>query len=560
VNIMATQQNDSRIPRRTALALLLSGAGTVVVAACGGAAAPASPTAAAITAPAGPLANTGTVGATGAAGAPTTATGAAQAPKTGGTLRYGISAEIVTLGFNQSNDFEILQGMYDSLLTYDRNLQPVPHLVESWEQGSDLKQIKLNLRKGVTFHNGREFTSDDVAYNVQRTADPTKSSPVQLVGLAKVWTVEAPDKYTAIMKTDQARIGVFDLLTQVWMGDKQLLEGPDAKSSAIGTGPFTFVEWSQGDHVSFARNPNYWRSGRPYLDGYTVQFTKDPQAMVVRLEAGALDFVNYPPTSDAIRLSKDAAYQILPAYDVGLNYVIWMNVAAPPFDKTEVRQAMNYAIDRQRFVDTTLGGLVGPPRDLPWADRSPASEPSKNARYTFDLDKAAALLKSAGVGNFTAEMNYSNTGPVQEFGQLAQFYQADLAKIGVTLNIAPMDNATWVNTAVKAAYRGMAIGQPGGFGGQDATSGIQTGAFGAANAFTNFKNETYTQLVQSAGSEIDLAKRKQLYSQINDIILDQSFTMNVSSYLAVSVAAAKVHGVQRAPTGGGPILVEAWLD
>jgi peptide/nickel transport system substrate-binding protein len=450
--------------------------------------------------------------------------------------------------------------MYDPLLTYDNNLQPVPHLVESWEQSSDLKQIKLNLRKGVTFHNGREFTSDDVAYNVQRTADPTRSSPVQLVGLAKVWMVETPDKYTAVMKTDQPRIGVFDLLTQVWIGDKQLLEGPNAKTGAIGTGPFTFVEWSQGDHVSFAKNTNYWRSGRPLLDGYVVQFTKDPQALVLRLEAGALDLVNYPPTSDAIRLSKDPGYQIFPAYDVGLNYVVWMNVAAPPFDKKEVRQAMNYAIDRQRFVDTTLGGLVGPPRDLPWAARSPASEPAKNPRYTFDLDKAASLLKSAGVGNFTTELNYSNTGPVQEFGQLAQFFQADLAKIGVTLNIAPMDNATWVNTAVKAMYKGLAIGQPGGFGGQDATSGLQTGAFGAANAFTNFKDETYSQLVQAAGSEIDPAKRKLLYAQINDIILDQSFTNNVSSYLAVSVATAKVHGLQRAPTGGGPILVDTWLE
>jgi peptide/nickel transport system substrate-binding protein len=427
---------EIRVSRRTALTLTLSSAGSIVLAACG---APVTPA---------PAVSTSAPGKATSA-APTSAT-----PKTGGTLRYGISAEIVTLGFNQSNDFEILQGMYDPLLTYDSNLQPVPHLVESWEQSSDLKQIKLNVRKGITFHNGRELTSDDVAYNVQRAADPTRSSPVQLVGLAKVWTVETPDKYTAIMKTDQPRIGVFDLLTQVWIGDKQHLEGPNAKTGAVGTGPFTFVEWSQGDHVAFARNANYWRSGRPYLDGYTVQFTKDPQAMVVRLEAGALDFVNYPPTSDAIRLSKDSGYQILPAYDVGLNYVIWMNVAAPPFDKKEVRQAMNYAIDRQRFVDTTLGGLVGAPRDLPWAARSPASEPAKNTRYTFDLDKSAGLLKSAGVGNFTAEMNYSNTGPVQEFGQLAQFYQADLAKIGVTLNIAPMDNATWVNTAVKAAYKG----------------------------------------------------------------------------------------------------------
>ena len=136
------------------------------------------------------------------------------------------------------------------------------------------------------------------------------------------------------------------------------------------------MEWVQGDHVSFTRNQNYWQGSRPYLDGYAVSFTKIvPQALVVRLEAGALDFVNYPPTSDAIRLAKDAAYQVLPAFDVGLNYVIWMNVG-PPFDKKEVRQAMNYAIDRQRFVDTTLGGLVGPPRDLPWRRaHQPASYP-----------------------------------------------------------------------------------------------------------------------------------------------------------------------------------------
>ena len=548
---MSHNLKQMQLSRRRAVALLLSTAGGVALAACGSPAVPvASPTV---------FSTPGSQPSSAATGG-TPASSSAASPRTGGMLRYGIAAEIVTLAFNQSNDFEILQGMYDPLLTYDANLQPTPHLVESWEQNSDLTQIKLNLRQGVLFHNGREFTSEDVAYNVQRTADPTKSSPVQLVGLAKVWTVETPDKYTAILKTDQPRIGVFDLLTQVWIGDKQLLEGPNAKTEAIGTGPFKFVEWVQGDHVSFTRNQNYWQGSRPYLDGYAVSFTKDPQALVVRLEAGALDFVNYPPTSDAIRLAKDAAYQVLPAFDVGLNYVIWMNVAAPPFDKKEVRQAMNYAIDRQRFVDTTLGGLVGPPRDLPWAARSPASELSRNATYAFDLDKAAALLKTAGVGNFTTEMNYSNTGPVQEFGQLAQFYQADLAKIGVTLNITPMDNATWVDTAVKAAYHGMAIGQPGGFGGQDATSGIQTGAFGAANAFTNFKDETYTQLVKAAGSEIDPAKRKQLYSQINDLILDQSFTMNVSSYLAVSVANAKVQGVRRAPTGGGPILVDAWLQ
>ena len=246
------------------------------------------------------------------------------------------------------------------MLAYDDTLKPIPSLAESWELSDDYTQIKLNLRKGVQFHTGRELTSDDVKYNLERTKDPARSSPSSRSAWPKPGPAETPDKYTVILTSDRPRIGVFDFLTQLWIADRQTLEGPDAASKAVGTGPFTFVEWVQGDHVSFTRNKNYWLSGRPYLDGYNVAITKDPQAMMVRFEAGALDFVNYPQTSDALRLDKDPKYQVLPAYDLGFDYAIWINVAAPPFDKKEVRQAMNYALDRQRFVDTTLGGLVGP--------------------------------------------------------------------------------------------------------------------------------------------------------------------------------------------------------
>ncbi|MBV9328103.1 MAG: ABC transporter substrate-binding protein [Chloroflexi bacterium] len=561
---MASNAGDlhgTPIRRRQALVLTASGLAVTILPACVASqpAASAQPT----TGPGGTATSqtsstpigVGTLGST-----PAASSGASAQPKTGGTLRFGTAADIANLGFG-SISFEVLQGLYDPVLAYDDKLQPVPSLAESWELSTDFTQIKLNLRQGVQFHTGRELTSDDIAYNLERTKDPTRSYTIQSVGLAKAWTSQTPDKYTVILSSDKPRIGVFDFLTQLWIADKETLQGPDAANKAVGTGPFTLVEWIQGDHASFARNTNYWRSGRPYLDGYQVAITKDPQAMMVRLEAGALDFVNYPQTSDALRLTGDAKYQVLPAFDLGFIYAIWINLAAPPFDKKEVRQAMNYALDRQRFVDTTLGGLVGPPRDLPWPPHSPAAEPAKNAIYTFDLDKASSLLESAGVSNFTAELNYVTAGPIQEFTQLAQIYQGDLAKIGVNVNIQPMDNGTWSDTAVKAAYKGMAIGMPSGFGGQDATSGLQTGAFGAANAFSNFKDDTYTQLVQSAGSETDASKRQQLYSQINDIILDQSFTMPVSSFLAVSVATARVHGVTRTRTGvGGPILTDAWME
>ena len=353
------------VSRRTALGLLIGSAGAGLLAACGptpaatttpptsapATSAPAAaPTAASTSAPAAaavtkpnPVAPPTDVARTSAGnsapGAPT------PQPKSGGTLHYGLASPLTSIWPTFAGT-EGTQDMYDRLLTYDTNLQPVPGLVESWEVAADYKQIKLDLRKGVQYHNGRDFTSDDVKYTLERAMDPTKTSPLSLVGLAKGWTAETPDKYTAIIKSEQPRLSVFDLLTQMRVGDMETLEGPDNKSKANGTGPFALVDWTPGESVRLTRNKNYWQSGLPYLDGYDVLFSRDGQAMIATLEAGASDFVNYPLASEAIRLSKDPKYQMQAIFDVGSHYAIWMNVAVPPLDNKLVRQALNYAIDR----------------------------------------------------------------------------------------------------------------------------------------------------------------------------------------------------------------------
>ncbi len=572
---------DRAVSRRAVLGLLVGGAGAGLLAACGPTPAASGPTVAPnppTTAPNPPTAAANpqaaaqaptaavvttpnpVVPAAGATSAPAAAGGTpTPQPKSGGTLHYGLASPLTSIWPTFSGT-EGTQDIYDRLLTYDTNLQPVAALVESWDLASDYKSIKLNLRKGVPFHNGREFTSDDVKYTLERATDPSKTSPLSLVGLTKGWMAETPDKYTAVFASDQTRLSVFDLLTQLRVGDKDTLEGPDNKSKANGTGPFAMVDWTPGESVTLTKNKNYWQSGLPYLDGYNVLFSRDGQAMIASLEAGASDFVNYPLASEAIRLSKDPKYQMQAIYDVGSHYAIWMNVAVPPLDNKLVRQALNYAIDRQRFIDTALGGLVGPPMNLPWPTYSPAYEASKNSAYSFDLDKAKSLLASAGVPGFETVITYATVGEVTEFSTMAQIYQADLAKIGVNATLQPLDNATWTDAAVKASYQGLAVGHPGGFGAQDATSGLQTGAFGIANTFTNFSDPDYTQTVQAAAGETDATKRQQLYSRINDIILDNCFTMPLCSLLQVSLSTSQVHGIVRDRSGGGLTLTSTWME
>ena len=179
---------------------------------------------------------------------------------------------------------------FDHLTQYDQKLQPQPMLAESWDVTPDYKQLKFNLRKGVTFHSGREFTSEDVKWNLVRVRRPDAASG-QYAAQSNWFTgIDTPDKYTIVLTSEESRPALFDLFENLNMLDPQSIDieaGPK-QTKVVGTGPFVFKEWAQGDHLSFERNPNYWENGKPYLDGLQAN-VRDIQAATVQLEAGALD-------------------------------------------------------------------------------------------------------------------------------------------------------------------------------------------------------------------------------------------------------------------------------
>jgi peptide/nickel transport system substrate-binding protein len=545
-------QGSNGISRRTAIALLASGITPVVLAACGTPAPPAptprvTPAAAAQPTTAQPAVTVGSPALT----APPTAT---PTVKSGGTIRTGQVGDIANLDGHYSNQLSnnTVQLAYDKLVAYDEALQPRPVLAESWDMSSDLKQVRLNLRHGVQFHNGREFTSDDVKYNITRVRDPKMAGIVATLGQQAAWftTIDTPDKYTVVLTTDQPRPGVFDFLRSMNIVDRETMEGPDAKTAINGTGPFKFVEWTSGNHITMARNTSYWSPGRPHIDQLVISVMRDAQAMSTQFEAGSQDVMYAPALTDAARLKQDPGNQLVINYQLGSFFYVNVNVTNPLFANKLVRQAMNFALDRERISGTVLMGLVGRPVNLPWPDRSPAFDAAKNATYTFDLDKAAALLKQAGVSNAETEITYSTSGYASEYASIAQIYQADLAKIGVKTTLKPVDGPTFTQQGLTLTYAGLRIGAGGGSAVVDASSLLQAGnAYNYANNFSGFKAETYTQLVTAASTEVDTAKRKQLYSQLNDYLLDQCFTFAFSLYPSIVVVGPNVHNLQFDPSG-----------
>ncbi len=546
-------EHVSGLTRRQALGLLSAALGGVFLSACSPA---AQPTPAATT-PASQSPTGATSGATSAATA--AASGAAQPggqPRSGGKLRFAMATDLdsgvegARLGAAYTPSVFM---MFDTLTAYDSQRQPQPMLAENWDFSSDNTELKLNLRKNVQFHSGREFTSDDVNYNMLRVRDP---SHAQLSGMSSWYTIETPDKYTVILKSDQPRPLAFDFLEYFNIVDRDLAEAPDAKTKAGGTGPFKLVEWVAGDHIAFTKNTSYWQSGRPYLDDVNVAIVTDPQAMSLQLDSGALDAVMTPPLQNGARWQQDPNYQVSIDSPNGLTFVAAVNTTKPPLDNKKVRQAISYAIDRQRFADTVLLKLAGPPQDLPWPPGTPADEPAKQNQQAFDLDHAKALLAEAGVSNVQFDLTYL-TIPA-EIGTLAQILAGDLAKIGVQLNLVPletpaylarMNNHDFVFSLQNNLFSHM---EPG-------TMFQLSGLYRPApQGVTNFASDDYMRLIAASQTEPDVTKRKQVYSQLNDLFLDECFVMTVALQPVYIAAKTNVKGI-RWRINQAPVFSEMWL-
>jgi peptide/nickel transport system substrate-binding protein len=543
------------LSRRATLHLFASGAGLALLAACGPmqqpqpTAKPAAPAPTAAAAPA-PAATAVSVS--------TPAKPAASQPKTGGTLRFAATSDVPNLDGHQRSAAlsDTVWTVYERLIQYDSDGKVQPMLAESWEVTPDFKEVKFNLRKGVQFHTGRELTSEDVKWNVLRVRDPKVGSGSYVTWSSWFTTIDTPDKSTIILKSEASRPTMFDFFEWMNVVDPVTMEGPDSKTKSIGTGPFVFVEWKQGESLTFAKNPNYWQSGRPYIDGFVAKVV-EPKSAMIQLEAGAIDLLRTEAVEDITRLKKDPTYQAIQHPFPGSFYEFGINVTRPPFDNKKVRQAFNHAIDRQRYANSLMQGLVKP-LALFWSTTSPAYDEAKNASVPFDLDKSRALLSEAGVSSLEADLLYIPASyPV--LTPFAQVYQADLAKIGVTLNIKPMETATWLAQVNGVQYNGLYVSGDSLGNYQPATPLGASPAWSPAKNNSGFKSDRWTQLVEAAGTETDPAKQKQLYAEVNDYMIDEAWSIVFAERAVIWLARGTIKNMN--PTGRQSFVwKDVWID
>ena len=524
---MAT--NTHIITRRRALGVLGLSAGMALLAACQPAplnVAPTSP----------PASTAGTSSSSAIASA-------SEQPRSGGILRQGNLGDLPTLDGNFLNGQSTIYPVWDRLVELDPQLNPKGILVESWDVDDKYTRIALHLRKGVQWHTGRELVADDVAWNIHRVSgDPKVAGGGFYNWMSQTLTgIETPDKYTVILQAERSWPAVFDTLSLLSIVDPVTFQS-DGPAKPTGTGPFTFAEYAQGDHITLKKNPNYWQSGKPYLDGIEIKIFSDPQSMMTQLEAGTVDLVLAPPIRDVDRLSKDPKYVVtFHQYSGGANLIfVQAKDGAGPTTNKLFRQALSAAIDRKRWSDAVLLGY-GAPKTLPLAPPNPGYDQARDQAISFDLDKAKSLLQQSGVGTPPLEVIWNAT--ISDYATVMQIYEQDLARIGLNLTLKPTEPVAFVDQTYNSKFPSVASGatlygnlRPGFFAGN-----VYYSPF---NNWSSFRSDRLRELTDGLLHETDATKQKQIYSDWLDYIQDESWAMPWSSTAPRFISSAKVRGVR----------------
>lgn len=429
--------------------------------------------------------------------------------------------------------------VYDTLTQYDDNLEPQPRLAESWAWNDDFTELTLHLRQGVQFHTGREMTAEDVKWNIEKVQEPDNTSQLKR-SMQAITNIEIPDPYTIVLTFDETTLNFFDTLEAFNIADPESWEEIENGDRAVGTGPFVWQEWVPGDHLTLTRNPNYWMEDVPHLDGIEVRIVPDRGTMVLNLESEAVDIINGPPALDVKSLQDDDRFSVLLSENQAPRYVLGFNVLNPPVDNKLVRQALNYAIPRERFARTALLGLVEPTA-LPWTTNSPAYEADLAQSVTLDLDRAQALLEEAGVepGALTIEYNPA-------FGDLEQFavmYQEELSKLGFDVTLSPLEAAVFSEKFQNAEITHMYLSVHNNHMLFPTSLLTQNRPYRVADNASNFESEEYARLVSEASTTLDPEARQALFHQINELLLDEAFVIPFANQPYAWVMQSNVGGL-----------------
>ncbi len=419
----------------------------------------------------------------------------------------------------QLRAFAVTSNMFEQIVKFDENMQIVPSLAKSWERISST-EIQFKLREDVKWHDGSQFTADDVKFSYDRMiATPNVANNIAFLESSKV-----VDKFTIILKTKYPYAPVLAALTTppCSIVPKKIVEAnPKAFAlNPIGTGPYKFVEWKPDEYVKLEAFDGYY--GQKAKTKYVMmKVVPESTQRSIQLETGEIDVAYDIPPNDVVRIQNSKKMTLLQGESMMVSDLNINTQSKGPLGNKLVRQAIAYAIDRNSIVKYVLSGI-----GIPGTISVPPAAFGYNANIkvpTYNLDKAKALMKQAGYANgFSCSVWVDDD---QVYTEVCTVLQNQLSEIGITLKIEVMKQATKLNRLVEKQDFDMNISYFNNLIG-DADYNLYSN-YHPSSASNNsyFNNKEVTDLIIKSREQFKDSDRKAIFDKIYNILMDETPTV-----------------------------------
>jgi ABC-type transport system substrate-binding protein len=483
---------------------------------------------------------------------------AQDAPRKGGTLRLAMPynpAALDPMTGRNLPDFNVLYAVFDALIDFvPQTLELKPGLAKSWSF-KDPTTLVLELVDGVSFHDGTPFTAEAVKFNLDRYKNDPRSNVK--ADIASVESVEVTGKSQVTLKLNRPNAGLPNILTNrigLIVSPKSVQDkGGNTDRTPVGTGPFKFVSWQDNNSVSLVRNETYWRTGLPYLDAIEIKIINELNTAVRAVVAGEADLaINLQAPQKAVAdRSSNVVGRAAPSLVL---FGAFLNYGRPPLDDLRVRQALNYAINRDEINKIAAVGL-GQVSSAVLPKEHWACDPATQNFYSYDPDKARKLLAEAGHPN---GLEIETIGWADQLAmQRQEIIISQLAKVGIRVKMTALAPQQAVQAFMIEKKGAMSISPSSAY---PDPSQLYEALFGKAalrNA-SGIELPGFRELLDATMAAQDQAARKQAFVKLQRFVVEQG--MQLVQYIApaVSVVNPKVMNYQDSLLAV-PKLTELWL-
>lgn len=499
------------------------------------------------------------------------------APTPGGTLTllYPVDPGNLLFAINTSSGTGQAIGpkLVEGLFTFDYDVTPLPQLATDWTVSDDHLRYTFKLREGVKWHDGADFTSEDVAFSILRLKE---AHPRGRITYQNVVAVETPDPHTAVVVLSKPAPFLILALSasESPIVPKHVFETVEPSAgqtleTAIGTGPFKLTEWVAGSHLILERNPDYWDEGKPYLDRIIIRIVTDPAARAAALETGEADLGDNPvPLGDVARVAENPALVVdetIYAY-AGHQRQIFFNYDNPIFGNRDVRLAIAQAIDVDQIVDIAYFGYaqVSP---SPVSTALPKWHDPAVTAYPFDPAESERLLEAAGFPRkddgwrFPARLTFNPYTPQAAADAVRNYLRA----VGIDATVEKYDLPTYLTTVYTDRSFDLVVESLSNT--FDPTLGIQR-AYWSKNfkiglPFSNaahYSDPEADALLEAAAIEPDEKKRWEIWSRFQHLIHDDVASVDLLAPGSVIIANKRVKNFVTGAQGLNWGFADLWID